>query len=158
MKTVEKSSIVLLHGIFDVNFFDQLKKNKVETVFVLEGRPLFETSKATIRELLKRGITPYLISDNMAGSLFYQGLVKEIWLSYQGESKEGFICRIGALILAVLGKKHKVPVKLHFVPQDTEVLGKQEDILKFNGVQVAPKGTQAYVPLLDWVPEKYISQ
>jgi hypothetical protein len=47
----------------------------------------------------------------MAGSLFFNGYVKEVVLACQYADKTGALCDMGALILAVLAKKHKVDIK-----------------------------------------------
>ena len=78
--------------------------------------------------------------------------------SYLTEEDGGYLCTIGSLILAVLGKKHHVPV--HAVQTDGELslLGDPDDVCSFNGIRVAPSGTKAYVPLVDWVDNKYITK
>src|SRR3990167_6147313 len=81
--SIKKNSVVLLQGVFKTSVFDLLKQKKVEEVFVLEGRPGLESARQSCRELLKRKIRPTLVTDNMAGFLFYKNLVKEVWLSCQ---------------------------------------------------------------------------
>ena len=152
-----KNDIVLLHGIFKSPFFDELKKCVSKDVFVLEGRPSLEASRTACRELLKRNIKPTIIADNMAGFLFKKNLVKEVWLSYQLKDDNGAVCTIGALILGVLAKKHGVPVYLYSAAKKTKLLGKQAEIFSFNGVKVAPSKISGYVPLVEWLPQKYIT-
>ena len=53
-----------------------------------------------------------MISDNMAGFLFFKGLLKEVVIACQYADKKGALCDMGALILAVLARKHKIPLKL----------------------------------------------
>jgi len=154
--STKKNNVVLLQGVFEPSIFDLLKKRKIKEVFILEGRPGLEAAKHSCRELLKRKIKPTLIADNMAGFLFYKGMVKEAWLSYQSTDKEGALCQIGGLILGVLGQKHKVPVYIYPNDQKLKFLGRQRDISYFNGIKVAPRGVQGYVPLAEWVPKKYI--
>lgn len=153
----QKESITLLHGVFTSDFFDQLKEKKVTEVFVTEGRPSLEAARLNCRELLKRKITPTLISDNMAGFLFFKNLVKEVWIAYQISDTEGAVCDIGALILGVLGKRHNIPVYLFSSNRKTRFLGQEKDLLNFKNKTVAPKGIRAYVPLIEWLPMKYIT-
>lgn len=155
---IKKHSIVLIHGVFAVNFFEQLKKAGCKEVFVMEGRPNLEAAQMNCRELLKRKITPTLISDNMAGFLFFKNLVKEAWVAYQISDLEGAVCDIGAGILGVLGKRHSVPVYLFPSNRKTRFLGKEKNVLSFQNKTVAPKGIRAYVPLVEWVAEKYITK
>ena len=148
---------MLLHGIFKLEFFDGLKEKKLEKVFVLEGRPHLESSRRTCRELLKRKIQPTLIADNMAGFVLKKNLVNEIALAAQENNKDGALCQIGGLILAVLGKRHHVPVHLYSSAVKQKAIGNSKDIFYFNKKRVAPDGIKAYVPLLEEVPQKYLS-
>ncbi len=151
-------SIVLLRGIPEDSFLDVLKRRKVKEVFVLEGRPKLESVRALCKKLLKKGIVPTLITDNMAGFLFYKNLVKEIWVAYQSLEKNGAFCDIGALILGVLGRHHKVPVYIFSSGEKTNFLGSPKDIFQFDGRPVAAKGIKGYVPLVEWLPKRYISE
>ncbi len=152
-----KRSITLLRGVFNDAFFDLLKEEKAKDIFVLEGRPRTDATNAFLKELVKRKFTPTLIADNMAGFLFYKDLVKEVWVSYQSLDKNGAFCDIGALILGVLGKAHKVPVYAFPSAEKLKAMGNPKEILKFNGKQIAPKGIRGHVPLVEYLPKKYIT-
>jgi len=158
MSTNKKRYIALIQGVVNDTLFDVLKKRKSTEIYILEGRPKLKAAKVLSKSSLKRKIVPTLIADNMAGFLFYKNLVKEVWLSYQLLDKNGAVCDIGGLILAVLGHKHKVPVYLYPTAEKTPLMGKKSDVLNFNGVRVAPRNVNAYVPLVEWVPRKYISK
>jgi methylthioribose-1-phosphate isomerase len=93
----------------------------------------------------------------MAGFLFFKGLVKQVFVACQYADKKGALCDMGALILAVLAKKHKVPIKLLVADHRTRFLGDPKAILSFEGQRTAPKGTHGYVPLVEWVPAKYLT-
>ena len=147
-----------MQGVFEPSIFDLLKKRKGKKFFILEGRPGLEAARRSSREFLKRKIKPTLIADNMAGFLFYKNLVKEVWLSYQSIDKKGALCQIGGLILGVLGRQHKVPVNLYPSGQKLQLLGHPKDIACFNGIKVAPVNIPGYVPLVEWVPKKYIGK
>lgn len=152
-----KKSIILLQGIFEDSMFDMIKKKKKKEVFVLEGRPSLEAAKFSCRELIDRNIQPTLISDNMAGFLFYKNLVREVWLSYQTVDSKGALCQIGGLVLGVLSKRHKVPVNLYPNGKHINLIGQQREIFYFNGTRIAPDNIKGYVPLVEWVPNKYIT-
>ena len=158
MPAAENKDIVLIHGLMGGSFLDLLKERQGSNVYLLEGRPKLRSANALSRAFNKRKITPTLIADSMAGFLFKRNLVKEVWLAYQSSDSEGAMCEIGALILGVLGKRHQVPVYLYPAAQKNRLMGKQADILNFNGVRVAPKGVKGYVPLAEWVPARYISK
>lgn len=151
-------SVTVLHGIFSPKTFDDIVHQNIQDVFVMEGRPSLESAQYSCRELIKRKVQPTLIADNMAGFLFYKNLVKEVWISYQVADEDGALCQIGALILGVLGKRHSVPVRLFPSSQRLALLGKDKEILYFNGVKVAPRNVKGYVPLAEWVPRKYITE
>lgn len=157
MSSKEKSA-VLIQGVVDKQLFDVLKNRFLKKAFVMEGRPTLEAADSACRELLKRKIVPTLISDNMAGLLFYKNMVKEVWLAYQYADKEGAICDSGALILGVLGLKHNVLVYLYPAARKTRFLGRQSDLVKFKKTQIAPQGIKGYVPLVEWLPKKYITR
>jgi len=158
MENINKNSITILHGNFDKLAFDQMKKKKIKNVFVLEGRPSMQSSKNTCKELVKRKIRPTLIADNMAGFLFYKGLAKEVLISAVVSDDDKALCSIGSMILAVLGKKHKVPVNVVLCDQEVRFMGEGNEILSFSGKRVAPKGVEGYAPLMEWVPKKYYKQ
>ena len=151
-----QGSVVLLHGVFEKTFFDMLKARGPAKVFVMEGRPSLHAAKVAITHLLKRGITPTIIADNMAGFLFYKNMVKEVWLAYETIHDRGSLCYIGSSILGVLAKKHEIPVYCY--PGEkaekgkNKLMGDEKEITTFNGVKIAPKGTKGYVPLFEHVP------
>ena len=151
-------SIVLLQGAFAVKFFDQLEKKNLKKIFVTEGRPNLEAATVNCRELIRRKITPTLISDNMAGFLFYKNLVQEVWIAYQLFDSKGAVCDIGALILGVLGKQHHIPVYLFPSGRRKNFMGKEKDLMSFKNKMIAPRGIRAYVPLIEWLPAKYITK
>ena len=151
-----KGSVVLLHGVFEKTFFDMLKSREPEKVFVMEGRPSLQAAKVASSQLLKRGITPTIIADNMAGFLFYKNMVKEVWLAYETIHSRGALCYIGSSILGVLAKKHDIPVYCY--PGEkaekgkNKLMGGEKEITTFNGIKIAAKGTRGYVPLFEHVP------
>jgi methylthioribose-1-phosphate isomerase len=69
---------------------------------------------------------------------------------------QGALCHIGALILAVLGKNHHIPVYISNAKKETDLFAQTKEICAFNGIKTAPKGTNGFVPLVEWVPAKYL--
>ena len=153
-----KKSIVLLQGIFSNSFFDLLRERGVKEVFIMEGRPSCEAAESSCKELIKRKIKPTLIADNMAGFLFYKDLIKEVWLSYHIKDKDGALCYIGALILGILAKRHGITVNLYPNEHKMALLGKEKEVIYFDGIKVAPPNVRGYVPLAEWVSSKYITK
>ncbi|MBI5149524.1 MAG: hypothetical protein HZA28_01970 [Candidatus Omnitrophica bacterium] len=153
-----RGSVVLLHGVFEPSVFDAVKPGNGTELFVMEGRPSLESAQATCRELLRRKIKPTLIADNMAGFLFYRNLVKEVWLACQTVDEQGALCPIGSLVVGVLAKRHNVPVYVYPASKESCLLGGQKDIFYFKGIKVAPQNIKGYVPLVEWLPKKYITE
>jgi methylthioribose-1-phosphate isomerase len=151
------SPLPLIHGVGKKSFIDILKKERIREVFVMEGRPHLQGARVLCKALLKEKITPTLISDNMAGFLFYKNLVKEVWVGYQSVNGDKALCEIGALLLGVLGKRHKIQVNLFPFARKRKELGKTEDITCFNSKRIAPLGVKGYVPLLENLSKQYIT-
>jgi len=156
MQDYKPKSIYLFQGIFSEESLKKIKLGKKDHAFVSEGRPSLEAARKTSAALLKKGLTPTVITDNMAGFLFFKGLVREVVIACQYADKTGALCDTGALILAVLARKHKVPLKLLEAQRRHRFLGNPKDILSFEKKLIAPKDTHSYVPLVEWVPAKYI--
>ncbi len=152
------SAHILLHGIFENSFLSLLKERKVREVFVMEARPNLDGAKKLCPRLLKMKITPILIADNMAGLLFFEGFLKEVWISYQGEAEESLTCPVGSLILGILAKKHGVIVKAFPALKKAKAQGSPKSIFNFNGKRIAAKGVKGYVPLLEEVSKKYLTE
>ena len=156
--TLPPQKVFLLQGVFNSAAYDELKKKNVGEAFILEGRPGLEAARISSHELTRRNIKATLISDNMAGFLFYKNFVREVWVSYQSSGPDGILCQIGGLILGVLAKKHRISVSAYPNGKDLRLMGKSKELIFFNGIKVAPKGIAGYVPLAEWVPSKYITK
>jgi len=158
MQAPKRKSVVLMQGVFDEAILKGLSANHLKDIFILEGRPNLEASKTSAKAFQRARMTPTVIADNMAGFLFYRNLVREVWLAYQYEDPTGALCDSGALILGVLGKKHKVPVKLFPGKIKSKFMADQEDITSFLNKPITAKGVKGYAPLVEWLPRKYITK
>ena len=154
---IELKEVVLIQGVFRKDFFGALRQCGKDVV-VLEGRPSLEAAHDSCAHLQKLNIVPTVMADNMAGYLFSKGFVKEIWLAAQANDKMGAMCEIGALILAVLAKKHRVPVFTFPAGKKNKPFGKPADLQKFSGHSVLTGKVKAFVPLNECVPAKYIKK
>ena len=149
-------SIILLHGVLTQGALAKIKHKGGVRIVICEGRPSLRAAEHNSRFFLDKRITPVIICDNMAGFLFYKGYVKEVVLACQYVDNTGALCGMGALILAVLARKHKVPVRLSEGERKKHFLGNAKDLLMLKGSPTASAKTQAYVPLVEWVPAKYL--
>jgi methylthioribose-1-phosphate isomerase len=156
MQDYKVKSICLFQGVLSAESMKKVKLRPHEHAFVCEGRPGLEAGRNTSGLLLKKRIIPTVVSDNTAGFLFFKGLVKKVFIACQYADKKGSLCDMGALILAVLAKEHKIPLILLAGDHRTRFLGDPKAILNFEGQRTAPKGTYGYVPLVEWVPAKYL--
>ena len=147
---------LLVQGTLNERALRKLKFSKSAPVFICEGRPGLEAGKSNAATLLSMGIIPMVISDNMAGFLFAKGYVKQLIMACQYADEGGALGDTGALICAVLAQRHQVPVKLLPGKIKTRFLGDPKDILSFQGKPIAPAGTRGYVPLVEWIPGKYL--
>lgn len=158
MSSKSRQPTVLLHGSFHSSFFSLLKERKIKAVFVLEGRPGLEGARVLCAQLLKQRIRPVLIADNMAGFCFLQGHVKEAWVAYQEDQGESLLCTIGSLIISILAKRHEIAVKAFPSGKKSAAAASQASIFSFAGKRVAAKGVKGFVPLLESVSKKYLTE
>jgi methylthioribose-1-phosphate isomerase len=156
MQDYKPGSIILFQGLLNAESLKKVKLLKNDPVFVCEGRPSLESGRTTLGLLSKKGVTPTVISDNMAGFLFFKGLVKKVYIACQYADPKGALCDTGAVILAVLAKRHKIPLELLPAEKRHRFLGDPQAILSFEGKQMAPKGAKGYVPIVEWVPAKFL--
>ena len=139
--------IPLIFGVPEPSFYGRLKEKRV---FVAELRPALEGTKVVAKELLKRGIQPVIICDNMLAFCMKRGLVKDVSIFYTALNKNTSLCRTGSLIAALCARIHKIPVLLYktgWIVSKTPV-----SLLKIGGKKVTSQDLKNYVPLLEEVP------
>ncbi len=156
MLEFKEKSIVLLQGVLTQGALAKIKHKGGVRIVICEGRPTLRAGEHNSRYFLDKRITPVIICDNMAGFLFYKSYVKEVVLACQYADRSGALCDSGALILAVLAQKHKVPVRLLDGEHKKHFLGNPKDLLTIKGMASAPAKTLVYAPLVEWVPVKYL--
>ncbi|MEI7998998.1 MAG: hypothetical protein WCH62_05785 [Candidatus Omnitrophota bacterium] len=155
MLEFKENTIVLLQGVLTPGALAKIKY-KTSRIVICEGRPSLRAGEHNSRYFLDWKVTPIIICDNMAGFLFFKNYVKEVVLACQYADNTGALCDTGALILAVLAKKHKVPLRLLDAEDKKHFLGNPKDLLNLKGLPTAYAKTFAYVPLVEWVPAKYL--
>lgn len=136
-------------------------------VMATETRPLLQGSRLTAYELHNDGIPVTLITDNMVGYVMSGGLVDKVVVGADRIVKDAVINKIGTYQIAVLASKHGIPFYVAAPKStfDTQQLAKDitvehrnaEEVTKFNGVQVAPKGVPALNPAFDITPLEYVA-
>ena len=156
MLTDRKKRYTLLLGDLSNVMKGQGKRPDRGRILIMEGRPQMTGLKETCRTLLRKHVTPTVITDSMAGFFFYQDLVKEVCLAYYAQGQDGVLSPVGGLLLGILAKRHRVPLDCYPSASQTKLMGTEKDVSHFNSYRVAPRGINGYVPLTEWVPRQYV--
>jgi methylthioribose-1-phosphate isomerase len=143
-------------------------QRKIE-VFVTETRPLLQGTRLTLWELKKANIKATLIADSMIARTIQTKGIQGIITGADRIAKNGdFANKIGTLNLAIIAKHFNIPFYV-VAPETTideeAITGKQmvmeerdaEELTTFNGVQVAPDGTQVFNPAFDVTPFEMVA-
>lgn len=137
------------------------------SVIATETRPLLQGARLTAYELLRDGIPVTLVTDGMVGYIMSKGLVEKVVVGADRIVRNAVINKIGTYTIAVLAYEHRVPFYVA-APKSTFDMDRQaeevvveersiEEVVKFGGVQVAPKGVSALNPAFDITPLKYVT-
>lgn len=149
--------------------FHAHEQNKDIRIWVDETRPLLQGSRLTAWELMNAEIPMTLITDSTAGSLMRRGKVDNIIVGSNRVAANGDVAnKIGTYPLAVLAKENQVPfyVAVPFSTIDMELengdeipieVREEEEITRFNDSEVAPKKAEAYNPVFDITPHRYVT-
>jgi methylthioribose-1-phosphate isomerase len=116
-----------------------LTAEQAESILVPEMRPELWGARIVVRELLRRGAAPTLISDNMMGALFAQGEIRKLYLFYDELSEQGLSGACGSLLAVRLARHHGVPIELQEAEQHKET-PLDRDVSTFLGRRVMPFG------------------
>jgi methylthioribose-1-phosphate isomerase len=139
------------------------------TVYVDETRPRQQGARLTVWELLKDGITPVLITDNMAGYLMSQGKVDAVIVGADRIACNGDVAnKIGTYSLAVLAAAHGLPfyVAAPLSTIDPQIdSGAQipieerdpEEVLFVGGRRICAEGVRVLNPSFDVTPARLVS-
>jgi methylthioribose-1-phosphate isomerase len=137
-------------------------------VFVDETRPLLQGSRLTAWELAQAKIPATLLTDNMAGWLMKQGEIRLAIVGADRIARNGDTAnKIGTYGVAVLSKWHRLPF---YVAAPTSTIDMTlasgadipiehrppEEVTRFRGKRLAPKGIKALNPAFDVTPHPLI--
>jgi methylthioribose-1-phosphate isomerase len=149
--------------------YEANKKGKRFKVYVDETRPLLQGSRLTAWELQQAGIDTTVICDNMAGTLMKSGKITMVLtgadrIAANGDSAN----KIGTYSLSILAKEHKIPFYIA-APTSTFDLSTKDgasipieyrpadEVAKFCGKRIAPKGVKIENPAFDITPAENIT-
>lgn len=145
-----EEKLPLIFGVPRAPFYDKLSAKKV---FVAELRPGLEGMKVVAKELLKRGVQPVMLCDNMIAYCMKNGLVREAYIFFLRRKGKDFICRTGSFIVALCSKAHSVPLYSSAARREGK---KPSSLLKIGNEKVTIGTIKTYVPLLENVPCDWI--
>lgn len=139
------------------------------TVYVDETRPRQQGARLTVWELLRDGITPTLITDNMAGYLMSQGKVDAVIVGADRIASNGDAAnKIGTYSVAVLAHAHGIPFYIAaplstidpHINSGAEIPIEERDsdeVLIIHGQQIAAEGVKVLNPAFDVTPARLIT-
>ncbi len=134
-----------------------------------ETRPFLQGSRLTAWELWKDDIDVRVISDNMAGSFMYQGLIDAVIVGADRIAANGDVAnKIGTYPLAVLAKQHQIPFyvaapisTLDLMTSDGSQIPIEErspmEVTHVGGVRMVPDGVSVFNPAFDITPNEFVS-
>ncbi len=144
-------------------------QGKQVRVLACETRPLLQGARLTMWELLQDEIPATLITDSMAATCMYRGMVDLVItgadrIAANGDSAN----KIGTYALAVLAKHHGIPFYIAApmstvdlsIPDGSHIPIEERDpdeVRNYGGYPVAPRGIDAFNPAFDVTPAELIS-
>jgi methylthioribose-1-phosphate isomerase len=150
-----KKRLILLYGIprnDDYNqLFEAFKDEQADGMLVPEARPQLWGVQEVARELIERGISTTLISDNMMGTFFAQEDIRRVYLFYHELDENGPVGICGSLLAARLAQVHGVPIKL-LGSGETRQQPLDETVATFMGQRVCPEEVTIYPIEKDRIP------
>lgn len=144
-------------------------RGKIKRVYVDETRPYLQGARLTAWELARESIPYEILTDNMAGHIIKTEKVSAIIVGADRIAANGDTAnKIGTYALAILAKFHGVPfyVAAPFSTVDMKTPTgaripieerSSEEVVKFRGLSMAPKGARARHPAFDVTPAKLIT-
>ena len=145
------------------------KNGKIKKVFVDETRPYLQGARLTAWELQQEKIPYTLITDNMAGYMMKTEKIDAVIVGADRIACNGDVAnKIGTYSLSILAKYHKIPFYV-VAPSSTidfsTLYGTKikieersaDEVIKINGKEVAPKGTNVRHPGFDITPASNIT-
>jgi len=138
-------------------------------VYACETRPLLQGARLTSWELLKKGITPILICDNMVGYLLKKKMIDKIIVGADRITQNGDVAnKIGTYNLAILAFHHKIPFYVAAPLSSFDLNLKKgedipiemrdaEEIKSISKVPIAPYKVSVFNPAFDVTPSKFIT-
>lgn len=142
-----RKKYLLIFGVPKGSGYDFLKHalraEQADRILVPEMRPELYGARVVVRELVQRNLPATLISDNMMGTLFAQGEVRQLYLFYDGLSETGPEGICGSLLAARLARAHGIAIELQECG-DVQGAPLDRDVSSFLGQKIIPPGASIY--------------
>ena len=134
-----------------------------------ETRPFLQGARLTAWELWKDDIDVRVISDNMAGSFMYQGLVDAVIVGADRIAANGDVAnKIGTYSVAVLARQHDIPFYVAAplstldltIPDGSHITIEQRDpteVTHIGGARIVPEGVSVFNPAFDVTPHEFVT-
>ena len=141
--------------------------NKKINFIATETRPYLQGSRLTAWELMREGIDVTIICDNMVAQVMYEGKVNKVIVGADNLAQNGDIAnKIGTYQIAILAKQFKIPFYVLCPPATQAKTGADikieirpdQELLVYQGIELAPKGAKAYYPGFDVTPKELITK
>ncbi|MGE5279156.1 MAG: hypothetical protein ACM3L6_00220 [Deltaproteobacteria bacterium] len=139
----------LIYGVPHKNFYKDFRPTMA---FVAELRPGLEGTKVVAGELLRHGVQPVVICDNMMAHCMERGLVNGVHIFYDRLTKKKAVCRTGSLIAVLCAFKRQIPVRLG----RGRAGRRRGSLLKIDGRKVTAQNIKTFVPAAEDVPLIYV--
>jgi len=142
---------------------------KLRAVFADETRPFLQGARLTAWELMRDGIQPTLITDNMAGYLMAQGEINAVVVGADRIAANGDVAnKIGTYTVAVLAREHGIPFfaaapvsTFDLTAADGSAIPIEErapeEVTEIWGRRVAPEGVTVRNPAFDVTPSRFVT-
>lgn len=146
--------------------FCRQQKKKVRFL-ATETRPYFQGSRLTAWELEREGFDVTLIPDNATAKVMSDGEVDCVLVGSDRSAANGdFANKVGTYQIALLARHFDIPFYALVQSSDKLSSGRQipievrrdEEILRFAGRRLAPRGAAAFYPGFDVVPHHLVTK
>ncbi|MFH1519770.1 MAG: S-methyl-5-thioribose-1-phosphate isomerase [Candidatus Omnitrophota bacterium] len=170
-KLVKGGDVILTHcnvsGLLPLIAAFARAKGKKISFFVTETRPYLQGSRLTAWELMLGGFDVTVITDNMVAQVMEEGKINKVIVGSDNLAQNGDIAnKVGTYQIALIAKYFKIPFYVLCAPLSGAKTGKDikieirpdKELLVYQGLGLAPKGSKAYYPAFDITPSKFITK
>lgn len=170
-KLIKDKDVILTHcnisGLMPLIGEFCRRQNKNVSFFVTETRPYLQGSRLTAWELKRAEFSVTIIADNMVAQVMSEKKINKVVVGADHLAQNGDIAnKIGTYQIALLAKHFKIPFYVLCPPASGKRRGKDikieirpdEELLKYRGISLAPRGVKGYYPAFDITPSSLITK